>query len=397
VLQEALLDGLLETVSGDCQRLSAKEHKVQEQVQGNRYVGIHIQVRYDPNEKRTIIDALVPGGPADRAGMKKGDRFEQIDGVDTTGMDLRQVVDRLRGEDGTDVLVKVRQPGASEARTLKATRGPLFIPTVAGIRKKTTGEWDFRASGSDPIGYLRIRDISSSTPHELRKAAHILSQEGLRALILDLRGLSATDLHAAVLLADSLLERGRIGQVRTTQGVMTYDATPDALFQGWPLVALVDAGTAAGAEWLAAALQDNHRAILVGNLTASGRPPKAEPGRTSGTSEILSTVPIGESGQFLRLVTGRLERGDGRPLTAPPARRSPPAPSSPRTPDDSEQGARGGVRPDHFTPVRKAGPGVGRQSHSSSMFGHEGEPTDPWSDGSLTKGIEVLGGALLSL
>ncbi len=141
-LEEALVNGLLASVPGGAEITSAKEHEVQEQFQGNRYVGIHIQVRYDEKEKRTIIDGIVPGGPADRAGMMREDRFEQIDGVDTKDMTLRQVVDRLRGADGTDVSVTVRQP-KGEARTLKATRGPLFIATITGVQKKTSGEWDY--------------------------------------------------------------------------------------------------------------------------------------------------------------------------------------------------------------------------------------------------------------
>ena len=96
------MDGLLATVPGGAEITSAKEQEVQEQFQGNRYVGIHIQVRYDEKEKRTIIAGIVPGGPADRAGMKQEDRIEQIDGVDTKDLTLRQVVDRLRGADGTE-------------------------------------------------------------------------------------------------------------------------------------------------------------------------------------------------------------------------------------------------------------------------------------------------------
>ena len=230
-LAEALVNGLLASVPGGAEITSAKEQEVQEQFQGNRYIGIHIQVRFDEKEKRTIVAGIVPGGPADRAGMMLEDRIEQVDGVDTKEMPLRQVVDRLRGADGTDVSVMVRQP-KGQARTLKATRGPLFIATITGAQKKTSGEWDYHLAGADSIGYLRIREISASTPHEIRKVAQELEGANLRALIIDLRGLSSTRLHPTVLLADSLLDHGRIGQVREAERVMTYDATPDALFRG---------------------------------------------------------------------------------------------------------------------------------------------------------------------
>ena len=284
-LVEALADGLLAPISGGAQLLSAKEHKVQEQIQGNRYVGIHIQLRYDANEKRSVIQGLVPHGPADRAGAKEGDRIEQVDGVDTKGMKIAEVVDRIRGEVGTEVVIRVRQPNSKESRTLKITRGALFVPTIQGLRKQTSGEWEFRLDGADPIGYVRIRDISASTPQELRRIAQQLEEQNMQALIVDLRDVSSTEFHPTVLLADCLMERGRIGQVREADRVMTYDATPDSLFHGWPLVVLVDGGTVASGEWLAAALQDNHRAVLVGNPTGGGRFPGSadrRPIRSSG-------------------------------------------------------------------------------------------------------------------
>ena len=204
---------------GDAHLIAAKELKVQEQLQGNRYVGIHIQLSYDEKEKRAVIQELVPGGPADRAGGTKGDRIEQIDGVDTQGMKLAEIVDRLRGPVGTELVVTVRQPKEKEARTLKMTRETLFLPTVVGLRKQSSGDWDLRVGGPDGVAYLKIQDIAASTPHELRKLAQQFDAEGLKALILDLRGLSNASLHPTVLLADSLLERGTIGRVRTADRV----------------------------------------------------------------------------------------------------------------------------------------------------------------------------------
>jgi len=394
-LGEALVDGLLATVPGGAEITSAREQEVQEQFQGNRYVGIHIQVRYDEKEKRTIIAGIVPGGPADRAGMKQEDRIEQIDGVDTKDMTLRQVVDRLRGADGTDVRVTVRQP-KGEARALKATRGPLFIPTITGVQKQTSSEWDFRLSGADPIGYLRIREISASTPHELRKVAQQLESAGLRALVVDLRGLSSTSLHPTVLLADSLLDHGRIGRVREAERVMTYDATPDALFRGWLLVALVDAETAHTAEWLAAALQDNHRAVLVGTTTQSGWiQPRQLPG-FPGTAVLRSSVPVGDGAWYLSLITARLEHGDGRPLAASPAPLNPLAILLRRSSERNERQANGGVKPDHSVSPRNARLEAERQARRGAMFGAEDSTVDPWSDAVLAKAVEILRAGLKS-
>ncbi len=271
-LREAFVSGLLETVPGGAEIATAKEQSVQEQIDGNRYVGIHIQVRYDSKEQRTIVAGIVPGGPADRAGMKPEDRIEQVDGVDTQGMTIAQVVDRLRGADGTEVRVTVRQPGEKAPRTLTPTRGRLFVPSLKGVRKMPSGDWDHRLGGYGTIGYVRLTALSGSTPHELRKVAERLDSEGLRAVIMDLRGLSSMNVHAAVLLADDLLDAGPIGRVREAERVQTYEAASGALFRDLPLAVLVDAETAGAAEWLAAALQDNHRASVVGSPPQSSAP-----------------------------------------------------------------------------------------------------------------------------
>ena len=390
------MNGLLAAVPGGAMITSAKEHEVQEQFQGNRYVGIHIQVRYDEKEKRTIIDGIIPGGPADRARMMREDRIEQVDGVDTKDMKLREVVDRLRGADGTDVSVTVRQP-KGEARALKATRGPLFIATITGVHTKTSGEWDYRLDGADGIGYLRIREISASTPHELRKVAQELEGANLQALIIDLRGLASRRLHPTVLLADSLLDHGRIGQVREAERVMTYDATPVALFRGLPLVALIDGETAATAEWLAAALQDNHRAVLVGTTTQSGLVSGRPMSTPAQAADVESTVPVGGGAWYLTLVTGRLERGDGRPLAATPAPLNAPPSVPRRMPERNGRGVSGGVKPDHVVSPRNGRlEAEERKSRRGGMFGAEDSTVDPWSDAALAKTIEVLRAGLKS-
>ena len=139
-------------------------------------------------------------------------------------------------------------------------------------------------------------------------------------MILDLRGptMHAKAVHPAVLLADCLLERGVIGRVRTAQGEVTYQADSDALFRGWPIVALVDPSTSGTAEWLAAALQDNRRAVIVGSPTRGARrviPTNGDAVELS--ADVRSRVPVGDGSWSIELTTGRLERGDGRLLSRP--------------------------------------------------------------------------------
>ena len=299
---EAFLGGLLAVVPGHAQLLSAKELKVAEQFQGNRYVGIHVALTTSEEHGQPQIRSVLEGGPAQRAGVKEKDLIEEIDGIATRGEALTGSIDRLRGEEGTAVTIRVRRPEDKEARTLTMTRGTLFRRTITGLRERPDKGLDLIVDGTDPIGYLKFNSILASTPHELRQMARRLEAEGARALVLDLRSSGSAEFHPTVLLADSLLDGGTIGRVRMADRVMTYRAEPEALFRGWPLAVLVDQSTSGAAEWLAAALQDNGRAVLIGSPTS---------GYAGG---VQTTVPVGDGSSSIRLTTGLLERADGRPI-----------------------------------------------------------------------------------
>ena len=199
----------------------------------------------------------------------------------------------------------------------------------------------------------------------MRKLAAELESEGFHALILDLRHVSQASFHPTVLLADSLLDHGRIGRVRQADRVMTYEATPDALFRGWPIAVLVDWETTCGAEWLAAALQDNHRAMIIGTPTAS-----AFSRTETGTADVSSTIPLGDGSWSLLLTTGELQRGDGRSIAAPPGKGPVHGRIERVLPPGSPDVIRWGVKPDHLV-----GKGPGRTDYSSprrgSAFDHE--------------------------
>ena len=335
VLEDALLRGMLSGVPY-ASLLSAKEQRVAEQIEGNLYVGVQIAIGYDEEEKRPVIAQVLEGGPADRAGARDDDRIEEVDGVSTLGVPLNAVVDRLRGAEGTDVVVRLRGKGSTESRTLTMTRGRLPRATVAGVRKRPDGGWAFRLDGPDPIGYVKFDSISGSTPQELRPVATRLEAEGVRGLILDLRGIHQTSLHATVLLADALLDGGTIGRVRSGDSVEVYEAEPDALFRDLPMAVIVDQSTRGEVVWLCAALQDNHRATVVGTPTGAD-------------TEVQSSVPLPGGERSMRLTTGRLERGDGRSLSGPAPRRMEarrillPEPSSGRS---GPFGAQGAITPD---------------------------------------------------
>jgi C-terminal processing protease CtpA/Prc len=304
-------NGLLSSVPGDARLLSAKERKVEESFEANLYVGIQVALGVDAKAKKPVFLQILEGGPAEHAGAKQGDLIEEIDGVSAEGMPLVQIINRLRGEEGTDVLVKFSRPQTSEVFTKAMTRGRLFRPTVQGLSPLPEKRWSVRFEGPQPIGYLKIKEISGSTPRELRAFAEQLESEGVKALVLDLRETTTARFHPTVLVADALLDGGVIGRVKSVDGEKVYRAEPDALFRGWPMVVLASTTLANNDEeaeivWLCDALRDNQRATILGNPLVVGEPYVSE----------MVAIPGDE--RSVQMATGLLLRGDGQPL----ARRS---------------------------------------------------------------------------
>ena len=183
-----------------------------------------------------------------------------------------------------------------------------------GCASDKRGDRDYVLDASAPIAYLRIQTIGASTAHDLQKMARQIENSGRYGIILDLRGFDATLVHPAVLLADTLLAGGVIGRMRTVEGEVTYQADPDAVFRNLPMAVLVDQSTAGAAEWVAAALQDNKRAVIVGMPTRGAMPLFTRDGLPL-SSDVRSRVPVGDGAWTIELVTGYLERGDGRRLS----------------------------------------------------------------------------------
>jgi C-terminal peptidase prc len=295
-LEAALLDGLFDSIPGRPQWWPEEYRKRLEMTAGNRYVGTGVQLAVNEPEKLPQIAIPFRRGPARRAGAQPGDLLVEVDGKPLQGMlDLEKVATLLRGPEGTTVTLVVRRPGISGTRTLKVTRGIAPLDTVFGFRRTSEEGWEYRADPGAGIAYVWVKALSSSTLHELRQVERRLQAEGMRALVLDFR-FSAGEGHLehAALVADGLLDGGLMW---TTSGKeeKAYRADRECLFRGWPLAVLVDdiADNAQGA--VLAALQDNNRAVLVG-----------EPTRADGSIRTFCTVP--NQGGGITVLTGRLVR-----------------------------------------------------------------------------------------
>ncbi len=336
---DVMLQGMLSAAPGGSRFAAADEYRVNQQLSENRYEGIGIAVSYDDERGLPIIQQAFPRGPARRAGAKSGDRIVSVDGRELKGKSLGEYVEMLRGERGTPVTIEVQQPGEREKRTLEMVRGVIPIETVVGRRRIDDDTWDYKAAADDAVAYLHIRSIRGSTASELRDAARKVQAAGFRAVIIDLRRTNAAeDLHHTVMLADALLPEGEIGKVQFAGKRRTFEARADHVLRDMPLVVLIDRLTQRDAEWLAAALKDRRRAILVGEETA-GR----------GVTE--STIALA-SGGAVTLTDGIFLHADGRAMLNPRPQNPPvPRDAPPGYLDPQDAATRNGVRADHHVDV----------------------------------------------
>lgn len=238
------------------------------------------------------VRAVAPGSDADRAGVEPGDQLLAIDGKSTARLLPSQAALLLRGVAESPLRIRFKRPGDSMPIevSLRPSVGHLPV-TLTPVRL------------TDSVWYLALGSVAQHASRDLRAALHSLGRDGRGTVVLDLRGNVGGPLEEALAIADLFLEPGRrIGAVSKRRSLWaTYAARGPNYFPNLRLAILVDRRTASSAEIIAAALRDNHRAVLIGE-------------RTFGKGLIQTTVPFPEGGA-LRLTTGRWQGPGGALIT----------------------------------------------------------------------------------
>src|SRR5947207_4207820 len=232
------------------------------------------------------------GSPAAAAGLKPGDLILTIDKERTYELTLPQIEQKLRGPADSEIALMLRRgTGAPIETKLKRAAGK--FPTVST-----------RVEGGD-IAYVRLAGFDASTAGALADAVKELRQQTgnkLIGFIVDLCNSPGGNFDAAVAVADAFIDKGEIAVVksRKADNAKRISATPGDLANGLPIVALVNGGTAREAELVAGALQDNHRAVLLGT-------------KTFGESAIETIIPLNGNGA-IKLTTARFTTPSGRAI-----------------------------------------------------------------------------------
>jgi carboxyl-terminal processing protease len=212
-----------------------------------------------PEDGGDVFLEPIPGNPAELAGILMGDILLAVDGVEITAdMTVTDIVDMVKGEKGSTVILTVLHPGESEPVDIEVERDDILIPSVT-YRLLTEDE---------NIGYIQLTRFSGESTNEIQAAVTDLTEQGADKLILDLRNNGGGLLDAAVNVSDHFLDEGPV-LYQQTQGEdeRTYESSDETLAPDVPMVVLVNGGTASASEILAGALRDRERAILVGQRT----------------------------------------------------------------------------------------------------------------------------------
>ena len=220
--------------------------------------GVGLQIALNP--QTGILEVITPieNSPADKAGLKPRDRILKIEGLSTKNLSLDEAAARMRGPLGSVITLLIGREGERDQEVVLVRDRITLNPVIFDLRFSPTGS---------KIGYVRLSQFSANAVRELAQAISILEEKGASAYILDLRNNPGGLLQAGIEVARLWLDSGTIVYTANRQGIQgSYEAWGPALTED-PLVILVNQGTASASEILAGALQDNHRAQLVGERT----------------------------------------------------------------------------------------------------------------------------------
>jgi len=253
----ASIDGMLRTLDPHTSFLEPKEYSDMQDRQKGTFYGLGILVT-KRNDQVTVITPL-EGTPAARLGIRAGDVISDVEGVSTEDLSLDEVVKRLKGPKGTTVNIKIKRIGMKEPIPLTIVRAAIPTNSISNVLMLRPG-----------VGYIRLKDFTSTTVRELSDAIAKLEEQGMQKLVLDLRVNPGGLLDAAVGVSDHFLDKGQMivyTKGRTADSAQEYIAPGKQEKFDKPIVVLVNRGSASASEIVAGAIQDHDRGLVVGETS----------------------------------------------------------------------------------------------------------------------------------
>ena len=292
-LLEDAIRGMLSGLDPHSAYLVDEEYKELQEGTTGQFGGLGIVVGMENGFVKVV--SPIDDTPAQKAGIKSGDLIVRLDDKPVKGMTLAEAVKLMRGEPGSEIVLTVVREGAEAPLKFELTRDIIKVRSV----KSRLLEKNY--------GYLRISSFQSGTGEGLVDAIDELKKENeapLKGIVLDLRNNPGGVLNAAVDVSDAFIQSGLIvyteGRIKNSE--MRFNATPDDVINGAPIVVLINGGSASASEIVAGALQDHKRAIIMGE-------------KSFGKGSVQTILPTSNGGA-VKLTTARYFTPSGRSIQA---------------------------------------------------------------------------------
>lgn len=292
-LIEAAINGMLSSLDPHSSYLNPKNYDGMKVQTRGKFGGLGIEVTMENGLVKVV--APIDDTPAAKAGILAGDFITHLDEEPVLGLTLAEAVEKMRGLVDTDLKLTIRRAGEKEPLVLTLTRA---IITVQSVRGRLEG---------DDILYVRISSFTEQTDSGLRKTIEKLKAEAgddYKGLILDLRNNPGGLLDQAIAVSDDFLEKGEIVSTRGRKAddAQRYNAKPDDIIDGKPIIVLINGGSASASEIVAGALQDHGRAVILGT-------------KSFGKGSVQTIVPLQGNGA-MRMTTARYYTPSGTSIQA---------------------------------------------------------------------------------
>jgi len=288
-LYEKAAKGLVKELNDPYSELfSPKELASFSQQTNGKYAGIGMQI--EDQQGAITISKVFPHTPAEAGGVREGDRILFVDTLSTRGWKTQQVSDYLIGKEGTKVTVKFGRPGVPEPIATTFTRQVIRIPAVP-----------YAIVLDNRIGYIPVQRFNETSSDEVKSAVAALQKEGVKGVILDMRGNPGGILEQSIQMSNLFLKSGQeIVSVRSRADTQSYHTRGAAAFATLPVAVMTDEYTASASEIVAGALQDHDRALVVG--------------QTSFGKGLVQTLFPLDGGYALKITTAKWYTPSGRSI-----------------------------------------------------------------------------------
>ena len=292
-LIESAISGMLTSLDPHSSYMAPEDFSTMQVQTRGEFGGLGIEVTQENGFIKVV--SPIDDTPADNAGIEAGDFITKVDGESTLGKTLDEAVDKMRGPVGSEIIITVVREGVDEPFDVSIIRDTIEIKAVKA-----------RSEGKTVV--LRVSSFTSKTYPNLKESLEkeINDAGGLEyinGVVVDLRNNPGGLLNQAIRVSDAFLESGEIVSTRGrgARDAERYNATPGDLTNGKPIVVLINGGSASASEIVAGALQDHHRAIIVGT-------------KSFGKGSVQTIIPLSSDGAAMRLTTARYYTPSGRSI-----------------------------------------------------------------------------------